>query len=52
LTDPDAIDLDRAFMRKNTEGVQVERWFHTFGCRRWVTVRRDTRTDDVKEIRD
>lgn len=47
ITDPDAIDLDRAFMRKNLEGVQVERWFHTYGCRRWLTLRRDTRTDEV-----
>jgi heterotetrameric sarcosine oxidase delta subunit len=47
ITDLDARDLDRSFMRKNPEGVQVERWFHTFGCRRWVTVRRDTRTDEI-----
>ena len=47
LTDPDARDLDRAFMRSNPEGPQAERWFHTFGCRRWLTVRRDTRTDEV-----
>jgi heterotetrameric sarcosine oxidase delta subunit len=47
LTDPDARDLDRAFMRANPEGVQTERWFHLFGCRRWLTLRRDTRTDEV-----
>lgn len=47
LTDPDARDLDRAFMRSNPEGPQAERWFHTFGCRRWLTVRRDTRTDEI-----
>ena len=38
-------DLDRAFMRDNVEGVATERWFHALGCRRWVTVKRDTRTD-------
>ena len=47
IIDEDARDLDRSFMRKNSEGPQVERWFHTFGCRRWVTVQRDTRTDEV-----
>ncbi len=43
LTDPDEIDLDRSFMRANPEGVQRERWFHLFGCRRWMTLERDTR---------
>lgn len=49
ITDPDARDLDRAFMRANPEGPTTERWFHTYGCRRWLTLRRDTRTDDVLE---
>jgi sarcosine oxidase subunit delta len=47
LTDPDARDLDRAFMHTNTEGVVTERWFHTAGCRRWLTVQRDTRTNVI-----
>ena len=47
ITDIDARDLDRAFMRSNTEGPQTERWFHLFGCRRWLTLRRDTRTDEI-----
>jgi heterotetrameric sarcosine oxidase delta subunit len=47
ITDPDERDLDRAFMRSNPEGPQTERWFHSFGCRRWLTLRRDTRTDEV-----
>ena len=45
ITDPDARDLDRAFMHDNAEGEVTERWFHSQGCRRWVTVRRDTRND-------
>jgi len=49
MTDPAARDLDRAFMRTNTEGVVTERWFHEAGCRRWMTVRRDSRTDHVLE---
>jgi sarcosine oxidase, subunit delta len=48
LTGDDARDLDRSFMRSNPEGVQTERWFHLFGCRRWLTLRRDTRTDMIQ----
>jgi sarcosine oxidase subunit delta len=47
ITEPDARDLDRAFMVSNPEGPVVERWFHSFGCRRWLTVTRDTRTDQI-----
>lgn len=47
LTDPDARDVDRAFMHDNVEGPVEERWFHTFGCRRWLTLRRDTGIDRI-----
>ena len=50
IVDADARDLDRAFMRANPEGPQVERWFHLYGCRRWLTVQRDTRTDQVLAV--
>jgi len=40
-------DLDRAFMLNNPEGVQEEAWFHNYGCRRWLRIRRDTRTDEI-----
>ena len=43
----DARDLDRAFMLNNPEGVQTEAWFHSYGCRRWLKLRRDTRTDEI-----
>jgi len=45
ITDPDARDLDRAFMRINPAGLTTERWFHVAGCRRWLTLRRDTTSD-------
>ncbi len=45
----DALDLDRAFMRTNPEGQSTERWFHVYGCRRWLTLQRDTRTNEVFE---
>lgn len=43
----DARDFDRAFMHNNEEGPVTEAWFHVYGCRRWVSVRRDTRTDEM-----
>ena len=45
ITDPDARDVDRGYMHNNHAGVVAEAWFHQFGCRRWHTFRRDTRTD-------
>jgi len=33
---------DYVFMRSNTRGVQREQWHHTWGCRRWFVVERDT----------
>jgi len=38
-------EFARVYLRENTAGVQDERWFHLFGCRRWLTVRRDTTTN-------
>jgi len=31
----------------NLPRVQRERWFHRFGCRRWLTAERDVRTNAV-----
>ena len=45
ISDPDARDVDRGFMLNNTEGVQREAWFHTYGCRRWTYLYRNTITD-------
>ena len=47
IVDPAERNLDRSFMMSNPEGPAVERWFHVYGCRRWLTVRRDTRTDRI-----
>ena len=49
IADPDARDVDRAFMHSNVAGVITERWFHAYGCRRWLTLTRDTRTNDIVE---
>jgi len=39
------------FVFENPDGVSTERWFHAHGCRRWVTIRRDTTTDTILEVR-
>jgi heterotetrameric sarcosine oxidase delta subunit len=30
------------FLRDNPLGAHREHWFHRFGCRRWITIERDT----------
>ena len=47
ITDPEARNVDYVWMVNNVRGVTTERWFHAAGCRRWVTLRRDTITDTV-----
>lgn len=37
----------RVWLRRNTAGRQSERWFHYAGCRRWITVERDTLTNVI-----
>lgn len=47
ITDPVQRNVDYVWMYDNVEGIATERWFHDAGCRRWLTVRRDTNTDSV-----
>ncbi|MBA3850897.1 MAG: sarcosine oxidase subunit delta [Chloroflexi bacterium] len=47
ITDPVERDVDYVWMYDNVEGVTTERWFHAAGCRRWLTLSRDTTTDTV-----
>jgi len=51
IIEPDDRDFDEVWIFENPDGPTTERWFHAFGCRRWVTVRRDTAIDVVLEIR-
>jgi heterotetrameric sarcosine oxidase delta subunit len=44
--DPDE-DFQRVYLRENAPGEQEERWFHLYGCRRWLTLRRDTLTNRI-----
>lgn len=43
-------DFRRVWLRDNASGPQVERWFHASGCRRWLTLRRDTVTNRIDGI--
>ena len=50
LTDPGERDFDEVWIFANPAGIATERWFHSAGCRRWLTVRRDTSVDRVVEV--
>jgi heterotetrameric sarcosine oxidase delta subunit len=41
-------DFARVFLPANAAGPQQERWFHLLGCRRWLTVTRDTTTNEIR----
>ena len=43
-----AADFERVWLHTNIAGVQDERWFHHAGCRRWLTVQRDTRDNEFQ----
>ena len=40
-------DFERVYLTDNAQGIQEERWFHTYGCRRWLSLRRDTVTNEI-----
>jgi heterotetrameric sarcosine oxidase delta subunit len=44
-------DHRNTWLRVNAAGRQVERWFHFAGCRRWVTLERDTRDNAITQPR-
>lgn len=41
---------DYLFMRKNPRGLHKEQWMHTYGCRRWFNIERNTLTYQIKTI--
>ena len=41
---------DYLYGRANVKGMQAERWFHAYGCRRWFNVRRDTVTNAIERV--
>ena len=38
------------FYRDNIKGLHYERWVHSFGCRQWFNVARDTVTHEITEV--
>ena len=38
------------WLRNNIAGPQQERWYHYAGCRRWITVERDTRDNSIRSV--
>jgi sarcosine oxidase subunit delta len=50
IMDPDERDFDEVWIFDNPDGPTTERWFHSAGCRRWLTVRRNTSSDTVIEV--
>jgi heterotetrameric sarcosine oxidase delta subunit len=49
-----AVTLDslseELYFNDNVAGVQLEWWFHRYGCERWLVARRDTRTNEVHDV--
>jgi methylglutamate dehydrogenase subunit B len=42
-------DFEAVYLGENLAGPQQERWFHAMGCKRWLTLMRDTRTNEVMD---
>jgi heterotetrameric sarcosine oxidase delta subunit len=43
-------DYRTTWLRANAAGPQEERWFHFAGCRRWLTLGRDTRDNTISSL--
>jgi len=48
----DADWVDWLTVPPNPMGPVEERWWHARGCGRWLTVTRDTRTHEIRAVRD
>jgi heterotetrameric sarcosine oxidase delta subunit len=54
--DPDAPDAqarfyDWVYLRDNPMGPDTQHWYHAYGCRRWLEVRRDNRTHEILGVK-
>jgi methylglutamate dehydrogenase subunit B len=49
---PDAAEqfVAAVYIRENPAGRHEELWYHSFGCRSWLKVARDTRTHEVFSV--
>ena len=43
-------DFARVWLRRNVAGDQPERWFHFAGCRRWISLTRNTLTNVIHDV--
>jgi heterotetrameric sarcosine oxidase delta subunit len=43
--------VDAVYLRDNPAGPHEEFWYHTFGCRSWLRVIRNTCTHDILAVR-
>ena len=43
-------DFARVWLRRNVAGDQPERWFHFAGCRRWISLTRNTVTNGIHDV--
>mgnify|MGYP003579892167 CR=1 FL=1 len=41
---------DYLYERSNPKGLHYEMWRHTFGCRQWFNLARDTVTDEIHAV--
>jgi heterotetrameric sarcosine oxidase delta subunit len=52
--DPNAVGDDEwaayLFYQRNPMGTHHERWVHSYGCRRWFNVVRDTVTHEISAV--
>jgi sarcosine oxidase subunit delta len=42
---------EAVFLRDNPRGLQSETWQHSYGCRMWLVVERDTLTHVIRSVR-
>lgn len=47
---PDAVWVNYLYFRNNLKGTAYERWCHTYGCRQWFNVLRDTATHRIQSV--
>jgi sarcosine oxidase subunit delta len=38
------------YFRANPKGAHAERWRHTYGCRQWFNILRDTVTHEISSV--
>jgi len=42
--------FEAVYLRDNPAGPHNELWYHSFGCRSWLRVTRDTRTHEILAV--